>query len=457
VLISIQWEQELARLTEIKKANLHIFVEDARQTLQDLWDNLYFSEEEMLEFTPAFSDVYTDALLEAHELELARLQELLDERAPLLAMVEKHQTLINDRQSLEMSSQDSSRLLARGPRDPTRLLREEKMRKRIAKELPKLESELLRALEEWDHRTGRPLLINGTPYLDTVIENQKPAKSNLFSSSTGSRNLDAPKSVQSRPTPSNKATGGSLARSESSASTRTGRQNTKTPTPSFRAPLGNLATGSNSPERRQGPSNGRKTPVANGSRTPTSKTPNGTIGRSGMPAYMVQSASQAQKVAPPKMRALDMPPPSLQPYRQENQRSRPINNQHRPAQTRINQVEVYEPEDIHDTSYHSSSSREIQTNTISRVPSGNSTVSHATGASSENWETFGEDSDDDEPDARQTYYEKLRAAKGGKRGYEQGHYPGTKRPRSLNGMGRNENILEEEVVDNDDSWSDEAF
>lgn len=151
-----------------------------------------------------------------------------------------------------------------------------------------------------------------------------------------------------------------------------------------------------------------------------------------------------------------MPPPSLQSYRQENQRSRPANNQCRSAPARTNQVEVYEPEETHDTSYLSHSSREIQTNTISRVPSGNSTISHATGASSENWETFGEDSEEDELDARQAYHEKLRAAKGGKRGYEQGHYPGTKRPRSLNGMGRNENIMEE-VVDNDDSWSDEAF
>src|SRR5947208_2206642 len=101
----------------------------------------------MLAFHPAFSDVYTDALLEAHEMEISRLQTLLDQRGPLLAMIERHQTLLNDRNSLEASSQDSSRLMSRGgnsgARDPTRLLREEKMRKRIAKELPKLERDLV--------------------------------------------------------------------------------------------------------------------------------------------------------------------------------------------------------------------------------------------------------------------------------------------------------------------------
>jgi len=50
-----EFEDELARLNELKRQNLHLFVEDARFKLQELWDGLYFSEEEMLEFTPAFS------------------------------------------------------------------------------------------------------------------------------------------------------------------------------------------------------------------------------------------------------------------------------------------------------------------------------------------------------------------------------------------------------------------
>lgn len=50
-----EFEDELARLNELKRQNLHLFVEDARYKLQELWDSLYFSEEEMLEFTPAFS------------------------------------------------------------------------------------------------------------------------------------------------------------------------------------------------------------------------------------------------------------------------------------------------------------------------------------------------------------------------------------------------------------------
>jgi len=50
-----EFEDELARLNELKRQNLGLFVEEARVRLQGLWDGLYFSEEEMLEFTPAFS------------------------------------------------------------------------------------------------------------------------------------------------------------------------------------------------------------------------------------------------------------------------------------------------------------------------------------------------------------------------------------------------------------------
>jgi protein regulator of cytokinesis 1 len=139
-----EYEDELNRLNELKRQNLHLFVEEARCKLQELWDTLYYSEEEMLDFTPAFSDVCSDALLSAHEAEIARLESLKENRLPMLQKIERHRELIKERDELQQSSQDASRLMARGQkgekRDPGKLLREEKMRKRIAKDLPKIEA-----------------------------------------------------------------------------------------------------------------------------------------------------------------------------------------------------------------------------------------------------------------------------------------------------------------------------
>ena len=36
---------------------MHVFVEAARTTLQNLWDELFFSEEQMAEFAPAFNGI----------------------------------------------------------------------------------------------------------------------------------------------------------------------------------------------------------------------------------------------------------------------------------------------------------------------------------------------------------------------------------------------------------------
>ena len=167
-----EFEDELSRLNELKHQNLHLFVEDARFKLQELWDSLYFAEEEMLEFAPAFSDVYSDALLSAHEQEISRLEVLKEQRAPILAVVDRHRSLIQDREDLEKSSQDASRLMAKGTkgerRDPGKLLREEKQRKRITKELPKVEADLRKTLENWEDEYGRPFCVHGRRYLDEL-------------------------------------------------------------------------------------------------------------------------------------------------------------------------------------------------------------------------------------------------------------------------------------------------
>jgi protein regulator of cytokinesis 1 len=167
-----EYEDELSRLNELKRQNLHLFVEEARITLQELWDALYFSEEEMLDFTPAFSDVCSDALLSAHEAEIARLEALKEQRLPVLSKIDRHRELIKERNDLQQSSQDASRLMARGnkgeKRDPGKLLREEKMRKRIQKELPKVEQDLKITLEAYEDEYGRPFLVHGERYLDEL-------------------------------------------------------------------------------------------------------------------------------------------------------------------------------------------------------------------------------------------------------------------------------------------------
>lgn len=485
-----EFEAELDRLNELKRQNLHLFVEDARYKLQELWDGLYFSEEEMLEFAPAFSDVYSDALLSAHEAEISRLETLKEQRAPTLELIEKHRSLIKDREDLTAASQDASRLLAKNnkgeKRDPTRLLREEKMRKRIAKDLPKVEIELKKTLDRWEDDYGRPFLVHGVRYLEELAA--AAAKNIPPRSKTPSGPAPTTQKVplKSAPAPSSSRAGsvirgyppsragtatpagtGTLKRNPmaSSVSTTGGRTPSKIPA---RVPLGNMQHGGNSPERRAPPPDSYDT---------------NTMRKMGPPA----------RAPPPKMRDLFVPPDTMSAgaYDTENLRCKGA-----ASSTDSGSVRHITPEDVYDdrermsyvpTSMMSSerdsqprnrnaqASARYDTHQQQRgqyVPTADSrqisTTSTSTTAASgsENWETF-DDASEPEVDASESYYAKLRTTKTGKRYEPEGGYtpprggPGKKFKGMYGAGGHHQQMVVEEeggrrlVTGSESAWTDE--
>lgn len=403
-----EFEDELARLNELKHQNLHLFVEDARYKLQELWDALYLSEDEMLEFTPAFSDVYSDALLEAHEREIARLEALKEQRAPTLALVDKHKTLVHDRDELAASGQDASRLMMRGQkgerRDPGKLLREEKMRKKIAKDLPKVSAELRKVLERWEDEYGRPFLVHGERYLDLMEdEASKRAPGPRAKTPAG-----PPASAVKKSAPLSRANsavkpgpGAQISRAMTKtptgkpAATTRGPATTNKGSPSripARAPLSNLKHGNNSPERPRAESR-----VENNA---------------------LRQVPPLMRAPPPKMRDL-MPPPELE---------TPMNH-YRSAGLGSSIVRQVEPEDVYDDrhlshqlsrptsrDYHHSTMRQnerlapAQSSYPQAPPPRQISNTSTVISGSENWETY-DDNSEPEPDASDAYYAKVRAAR----------------------------------------------
>ena len=476
-----EFEAELDRLNELKRQNLHLFVEDARYKLQELWDTLYFSEEEMLEFTPAFSDVYSDALLSAHENEIARLEALKEQRLPTLQLVEKHRSLVKDRDDLAASSQDATRLMMKPQkgekRDPGKLLREEKMRKRIAKDLPKVEAELRKVLEQWEDEYGRPFLVHGEAYLDELAA--AAARAPLPPRSKTPTAMGAPKSSTSKPSaapPSSRQ--GSVMRAPPRSGAKTPvstiRRNpmassitsnsTKMTSPSkipARVPLSTMKTGNNSPERKAA-----------------------TTQSSNYETNTVRKIGPALKAPPPKMRDLFQPPPPAQEtpreaiFQSENWRSASVASNH------SGPIRQITPEDVYDDREHMSyappsypGSNYSNYNTIrapvqaqgqssyppsyapsmassssydprfpppqrplnsqhpalldqqhqqqqSRITSNASSTSQAV-SGSENWETYDDasEAEEPEPDASEGYYDRLKAARGKRMAPDGGGYP----------------------------------
>lgn len=487
-----EFEEELGRLNELKHQNLHLFVEDARCRLQELWDALYYSEEEMLDFTPAFSDVYSDALLSAHENEITRLETLREQRAPALDLIDKHRSLINDRDSLAASSQDASRLMARGNkgerRDPTRLLREEKMRKRIAKELPKVEEDLRKALENWEDEFGRPFLVHGERYLDEIVPRASAKVPPRSKTPSGQTSNSRPNSAR----PASSLRGGATSRAGTAPKTPTRNGSIRRPGPPqarntnpvvtspskipSRVPLSNMPHGNNSPERR-----------------PTLQS---------YAANTISGKMPPPRAPPPKMR-------ELRPVRSQDASQSFYHFEHeRPGSVLSNsllhsQVRPISPEDIYDdrsqnsylnasitqykpglshtlrnlntsmtqngSYYHNQNSylngiQEPQSRPpsapSSRQTSNNSTI-HTVASGSENWETY-DDASEPEVDATEVYYSKLRAAQG-KRLTPEAHYGGImggKKMKGIRGVGPEEPFVEENghirrVDGSDAGWTDD--
>lgn len=438
-----EFEDELERLNELKRQNLHLFVEDARVKLQELWDALYFSEDEMLEFTPAFSDVYSDALLEAHEREVARLEALREQRAPTLALVDRHKSLIKERNDLQASSQDASRLMMRGQkgekRDPGKLLREEKMRKRIAKELPKVAAEVRKILEKWEDEYGRPFLVFGERYLDEM-EDEEPKKappgarsktpagpppSAVKAPKSAPAKAAAPRSVPPRSMTKTPTAPSTIKRKPANnGQTSPSKINKGSPTRiPARAPLSNLKNGNNSPERQRPESRGDTL-------------------RNGAPV----------RAPPPKMRDLASVPEletPKNPYKGlrmgTNVIVRPVEPEdvyEDPPQatrtTRSNSALSHARQQSHySNDYYEEEDRYATIRAYPQAPPPRqvSSTSHAstTISGSENWETY-DDNSEPEPDASDAYYAKLRAARGKRFEPEQGHRPTSSQAKRARGV-----------------------
>ncbi|XP_014551944.1 hypothetical protein COCVIDRAFT_41812 [Bipolaris victoriae FI3] len=415
-----EYEDELARLNELKRQNLHLFVEEARCKLQDLWDALYFSEEEMLDFTPAFSDVCSDALLAAHETEIARLEALKEQRLPILQKIDRHRELIKERDELQQSSQDATRLMARGNkgerRDPGKLLREEKMRKRIAKELPKVESDLKNILENWEDEYGRPFLVHGNRYLDELYASaakaaaappraKTPSNSSMPSKSgTVSRNaaLSRAGTIRGGAPPTRSKTpvsnyGASVSRHTMSSSVSSGFGTSVSTISSSSSIAPAQKSPSKIPSRSQigGTQTGRNSP---GHRVTASREESATMRRKAPPM-----------APPPRMKDLFIPP---EPTPVETPMNRFAFNRGERSESIVRNVAPEDPYDDRSYVRHSQTMSGGYTPTYTptypppslssgssrQISQTSSTGTAGTGVTmqsgSENWETFSEQSDD---------------------------------------------------------------
>ncbi|KAL3798050.1 hypothetical protein HJC23_012341 [Cyclotella cryptica] len=184
-------ERELDRLHKLKAVMTGKLIRDQRKRIEVLWEQTNSSPVEKASFDQYFyiydDDKLTDELLAKHEEYASTLTAKLQKMQPILDLIAKREAIVSERFDLEMLQKDPERL--KGRFATKQLMKEEKMTRRVQKELPRITSMLEKALVEWYHN-NRPsstedqqsnptlghFLYQGVPYLETMHNQEQDWK-----------------------------------------------------------------------------------------------------------------------------------------------------------------------------------------------------------------------------------------------------------------------------------------
>lgn len=159
------FSQELERCEQIKRENIKQIIEKVREEINDYWEKCLKSEQERKRFEPFTSKKYTEDLLDLHEMELQDLRNFYEENLDIFEMYKERNELWAKMKSLEEKASDPNRYNNRGGQ----LLKEEKERRMITTNLPKIETKLLDLVKKYDDMHKRPFTILGEK-VQTIID-----------------------------------------------------------------------------------------------------------------------------------------------------------------------------------------------------------------------------------------------------------------------------------------------
>ncbi|KAK0052021.1 protein regulator of cytokinesis 1-like isoform X2 [Biomphalaria pfeifferi] len=159
---------QIAACEKQKLQNLQRFISGIRKELALWWTKCYFNKEQQDKFTCYNKDECSEELLEAHEKELEKIKQFYNSNREIFELIARREELFKSMIEFEEKASDPNRFFNdRGGK----LLQEEKARKKLMKELPKVEEEVTEAIVKWQKDNNKEFLINGKSFPD-YIEHQ---------------------------------------------------------------------------------------------------------------------------------------------------------------------------------------------------------------------------------------------------------------------------------------------
>ncbi|VVC45498.1 Hypothetical protein CINCED_3A022767 [Cinara cedri] len=161
-------KKEVERCETLKKENVKQFIEKLRAELNDLWDRCHFGEHQRKQCHIYYKNECTEDVMDLLDIEVDNARKFYNENQSIFYLMEEREDLWQKMIVMKEHANDPARLWQnRGGQ----LLKEEKERKTIQKELPRVEKELKHLLQTYEQREGKPFLFNDNRLLD-IIDNQ---------------------------------------------------------------------------------------------------------------------------------------------------------------------------------------------------------------------------------------------------------------------------------------------
>ncbi|RUS81031.1 hypothetical protein EGW08_011197 [Elysia chlorotica] len=158
---------EIVECEKLKFENMRKFIDGIRTELNSWWSKCYFSKEQRDEFRGFYEEDCTEELLSRHEEELEKMRKYYSSARDLFERLSHRDELFQKMIVMEAKAHNVNRYKNRGGK----LLQEEKTRKKVLKEIPKVEEEIAEAVLKWESSTGKEFRLNGLRYPD-FIENE---------------------------------------------------------------------------------------------------------------------------------------------------------------------------------------------------------------------------------------------------------------------------------------------
>jgi len=162
---------ELQRLKQVKSKMLGTLIDKAREDIQELWKETNGSYDQRKSFEPfnvRDEDMYDDKLLDDHEEYIAILHDRLEKMKPINRLIERREDILRERMAYEELQKDSDRLKQRGSAMAKQLMEEEKMARRIKRDLPRMTKLLIEKLNDWTDSHGEDFQYQGNIYIDVM-------------------------------------------------------------------------------------------------------------------------------------------------------------------------------------------------------------------------------------------------------------------------------------------------